>query len=408
MSSNSSQPLDGVRIVDFTQVMLGPCATQMLADFGADVIKIERPGQGELSRNFFGGKDEAARNNPVFCSLNRNKRSITLDTREDSAKQAVFELVKRADVVVSNFRPGVMERMGFGYETLREINPRIIFASGTGFGQTGPYVHKGGQDVLSQALTGVMERRADDDSPRTIYATALCDYTAGMHLVQGVLAALLAREKTGRGQEVSVSLYDSMLAMQMQEASYLMSEGNELNWAAMPLSGVFETTDGALVLVGAFKQNPLQDICRALGIEDLSENYPDLEAQRAGKAELQRRFRQGFASDTTEHWISRLEEQDLLCAPVRPLSEALLDPQTIENRMLATMTHPIHGEIQVIASPVHLSDAPFTIRRPPPRVGEHTDEVLAELGLAGAVSPDKGDGTAKKTRAGNPQAAGAG
>jgi formyl-CoA transferase len=229
-----------------------------------------------------------------------------------------------------------------------------------------------------------------------------------MHLVQGVLAALLAREKTGRGQEVSVSLYDSMLAMQMQEASYLMSEGNELNWAAMPLSGVFETTDGALVLVGAFKQNPLQDICRALGIEDLSENYPDLEAQRAGKAELQRRFRQGFASDTTEHWITRLEEQDLLCAPVRPLSEALLDPQTIENRMLATMTHPIHGEIQVIASPVHLSDAPFTIRRPPPRVGEHTDEVLAELGLAGAVSPDKGDGTAKKTRAGNPQAAGAG
>ncbi|TQV82106.1 CaiB/BaiF CoA transferase family protein [Denitrobaculum tricleocarpae] len=403
MSSNSNLPLDGVRIVDFTQVMLGPCATQMLADFGADVIKIERPGSGELSRNFFGGTSEADRNNPVFCSLNRNKRSVTLDTRQESAKEAVYELVRRSDVVVNNFRPGVMDRMGFGYEKLREINPRIIFASGTGFGPTGPYAHKGGQDVLSQALTGVMERRADDDTPRTIYATALCDYTAGMHLVQGVLAALLAREKTGRGQEVSVSLYDSMLAMQMQEASHLMTTDQELNWAAMPLSGVFETTDGALVLVGAFKANPLQDICRALGIEDLSEIYPDLPAQRAGKVELQRRFREGFAANTTEHWIARLEEQDLLCAEVRPLGKALTDPQTIENGMLESYDHPLHGETRVIASPVHLSEAPFIVRRPPPRIGEHTAEILAELGLG----EEREEAAVSDAMASKPQALGA-
>ena len=154
--------------------------------------------------------------------------------------------------------------------------PRIIYAEGSGFGVAGPYVKKGGQDVLAQAMTGVMERRASEKLPRSIYPTALCDYAAGMHLVQGILVALLGREKTGLGQTVSVNLYDSTLAMQMQEAAFTMATGTELNWAAMPLSGVFETTDGAIVLVGAFKANPLQDICQALEIEDLSETYPDL------------------------------------------------------------------------------------------------------------------------------------
>ncbi|MCB1972920.1 MAG: CoA transferase, partial [Geminicoccaceae bacterium] len=169
-------------------------------------------------------------------------------------------------------------RLGFGYETLSEINPRIICASGTGFGETGPYAHKGGQDVLAQAMSGVMDKTADPSIPRSIYPTTLCDYSAGMHLVQGVLAALLAREKTGRGQKVSVSLYDSMIAMQMQEAAKWTKHREVLNWAAMPLTGVFDTTNGALVMVGAFKANPLRDISTALGIEDLSKDYPDLAA----------------------------------------------------------------------------------------------------------------------------------
>lgn len=374
-------PLSGVRILDFTQVMLGPCATQMLADFGADVIKIERPGAGDLSRHFFDVRSEEGMNNAVFSSLNRNKRSVEIDTKSDEGKQMVYDLVRNADVVVDNFRAGVMDRLGFGYDALKAINPRIICASGTGFGEKGPYAHKGGQDVLAQAMSGVMEKTADPSIERSIYPTTLCDYTAGMHLVQGILAALLARTKTGRGQRVSVSLYDSMIAMQMQEAAQWTKHREVLNWAAMPLTGVFDTTDGALVVVGAFKANPLRDICTALGIEDLSPTYPDLASQRSNKPYLQDRFRAVFATDTTAHWIARLEEQDLLCAPVRALGEALEDPQTAINGMLLDFDHPVLGPLRVVGSPVHLSEAPLKLRHAPPRLGEHTDEVIAEFGL---------------------------
>jgi formyl-CoA transferase len=374
-------PLSGVRILDFTQVMLGPCATQMLADFGADVIKIERPGAGDLSRHFFDVRSEEGMNNAVFSSLNRNKRSVEIDTKSDEGKQMVYDLVRNADVVVDNFRAGVMDRLGFGYDALKAINPRIICASGTGFGEKGPYAHKGGQDVLAQAMSGVMEKTADPSIERSIYPTTLCDYTAGMHLVQGILAALLARTKTGRGQRVSVSLYDSMIAMQMQEAAQWTKHREVLNWAAMPLTGVFGTTDGALVVVGAFKANPLRDICTALGIEDLSPTYPDLASQRANKPYLQDRFRAVFATNTTAHWIARLEEQDLLCAPVRALGEALEDPQTAINGMLLDFDHPVLGPLRVVGSPVHLSEAPLKLRHAPPRLGEHTDEVIAEFGL---------------------------
>ncbi|EDQ06545.1 Succinyl-CoA--L-malate CoA-transferase beta subunit [Sulfitobacter indolifex] len=374
-------PLDGIRVIDFTQVMLGPCATQMLADFGADVIKVERPGAGDLSRGFYGEDSEEAVNNAVFASLNRNKRSVEIDTKSPEGKQMIYDLVRESDVVVDNFRAGVMERLGFGYDKLKEINPAIISASGTGYGETGPYAHKGGQDVLAQAMSGVMEKRSDPSIPKSIYPTTLCDYTAGMHLVQGVLAALLSRAKTGQGQKVSVSLYDSMIAMQMQEAAQWSKHREVLNWAAMPLTGVFDTTDGAVVVVGAFKLNPLQDICNALEIEDLSPQYPTLATQRKNKPFLQETFRERFATNTTAYWLERLEAQDLLCAPVRSLSTALEDPQTEINGMLLDIDHPVLGQMQLIGSPVHLSDVPMGIRRMPPRLGEHTEEVIAEFGL---------------------------
>ena len=371
-------PLDGVRVLDFTQVMMGPCCTQMLGDYGADVIKIERVGAGDLSR-WSVGEDPDGGNNPVFASLNRNKRSVALDLKSDADRQAALSLVETADVVVSNFRPGVMERMGFGYDDLRRLNPRIIYAVGTGFGLEGPYVHKGGQDVLAQAMSGAMHRRADPALPLSIYPTALADYSAGMHLVQGILLALLQREKTGEGQQVAVSLYNSMLAMQMQEAAMWMMRGRELNWAAMPLSGVFDTTDGAIVMVGAFKENPLRDICHALDIDDLSADprYATLEQQKLNRAELQSIFRDGFAGDTTAHWLARLDEVDILCAPVVTLEDALDDPQTACNRMIVELEPTAGGPVRLVASPIDMSAAPFAVRRAPPALGEHNDEVLA-------------------------------
>ena len=370
-------PLSGIRVVDFTQVMMGPVCTQMLGDYGADVIKVERAGAGDLSRSTFppqGGID-----NPVYCSLNRNKRSVALDLRDATQMAAVKTMIGGADVMVNNFRAGVMDRMGLSYEECHALNPRIIYAVGTGFGETGPYAHKGGQDVLAQAMSGVMARKADPSHPLATYPTALADYSAGMHLVQGILLALLHRVRTGLGQKISVSLYNSMLAMQMQEAAMLLMRDTEVNWAAMPLSGVFETADAPLVLVGAFKANPLRDICAALALPDysLDPKFANLEQQFKHKAELQDRFRERFATRGRDHWLERLEEQDLLCAPVRDMREVLVDPQTLHNGMI--MKGGAGQEAyRFIASPIQMSAAPASMRRPPPRLGQHNDEILKE------------------------------
>lgn len=373
----NSLPLSGVRVVDFTQVMLGPVCTQVLADYGADVIKIERKGAGDLSRTTF--EPIAGHDNPVFCSLNRNKRSAALDLKNPDHMAAVRALVAGADVVVNNFRAGVMERMGLGYEECKRLNARIIYAVGTGFGESGPYAHKGGQDVLAQAMSGVMMRKMDDSHPTSIYPTTFADYSAGMHLVQGILLALIQRDRTGEGQKVSVALYNSMLAAQMQEAAMIMNADSEINWAAMPLTGVFETQDGAVVVVGAFKANPLRDICAALDIPDISGDprFATLQSQIEHKPLLQTIFRERYRTQTTAYWLTRLEAQDLLCAPVRSLRDALEDAQTHHNEMI------IEGDdagqtLRVVGSPIRMSAAPAGMRRPPPRLGEHTEEVLAE------------------------------
>jgi crotonobetainyl-CoA:carnitine CoA-transferase CaiB-like acyl-CoA transferase len=377
---HDAQPLAGIKVIDFTQVMLGPCCTQMLGDYGADVIKIERIGAGDLSRSSI--DDPAGPLNPVFCSLNRNKRSIALDLKSPAGLGVVHRLVATADVVVNNFRAGVMERMGVGYAALSKINPRIIFAFGTGFGIDGPYSHKGGQDVLAQAMSGVMARKCDPSEPLTIYPTALADYSAGMHLVQGILLALLQRERTGRGQQVEVSLHDSMLAMQMQEAAMWLMRGRDFSWGAMPHTGAFETTDGALVIVGAFKANPLREISLALGLDDLSqdERFDTFEKCVHNRIELHDVLRARICTDRTAHWIARLEERDLLCAPVRRLGEALADKQTEVNGMVVRQDGA--DPLGLVGSPVHLSSGGFTLRHTPPALGADGEGILVEFGFS--------------------------
>jgi formyl-CoA transferase len=277
-----------------------------------------------------------------------------------------------------------MDRMGFGYKALSKINPRIICAFGSGFGQTGPLSHKGGQDILAQALSGVMARKPDQSLPTSLYATALADYSAGMHLVQGILLALMQREKTGRGQQISVSLYDSMLAMQMQEASMWMARKRELNWGAFPLTGVFETTDGALVIVGAFKaESAAGYLPRAGPAGSVANPRRDLRRPVEEQGRAARQFRSKLSTNTTAYWLPRLEEQDLprpgadcprRWPPSRPRSTAVVSlPQCGSGR---------NEPLKLVGSPITMDAAAFRLRHAPPTLGEHATEILGELGYA--------------------------
>jgi formyl-CoA transferase len=374
-------PLEGITVLDFTQVELGPCCTQTLGDFGADVIKIERPGAGDLAREHM---KHPCGESAVFWSLNRNKRSVAIDVRSPLGREAILRLAKRTDVLVHNFRPGVMERLGFGFDALHAINPRLIYAFGSGYGPTGPYRDKGGQDVLAQAMSGIAARRPDPHGEPEPCATPIADFTGGMLLVQAILLALLARTRTGEGQIVHVSLFDGMLAMQLQEASAWLNLREHLNWGSFPLSGTFKTLDGHVVMVGAFKANPLGEICRGLGIEDLSADprYADHHAQVLHRDELQARWREEFGKRTTRQAIDALESVDILCSPVNDIQTALADPQTAHNEMVVEMRHPDAGTIRTVGIPVKLEGTPGSVRRPPPRLGEHTRDVLAGLGFS--------------------------
>ena len=379
-AAGADQPLAGIRILDFSQIMMGPVATQLLADHGADVLKIERPGTGDIFRHSI--VDPDGTEHPAFGAVNRNKRSLVIDVRAPEGLALINDLVRVADVVVNNYRPGVMDRLGLGYERLAGLNPRIVYAQGTGFGTEGAYVRKGGQDILAQALTGAMSHKADPDHPTAIYPISLADYSAGMNMVQGILMALLQRERTGRGQRVEVSLYDSLLAMQILEATMALMGRATLNWARMPLVGTFATTDGEIVLVGAFKPNPLRDICAALDLEDLSQ-HPDFSTmadQAAHRSRLQSILVEEIGRFESVEVIERLEAQDILCAPVRTLNEALEDPHT--EPMITEIPRPGRAPLRSVASPVHLPDTPAAPHRPPPGLGEGAADALAECGIA--------------------------
>jgi formyl-CoA transferase len=378
---SATLPLAGITVIDLTQAMAGPAATQILGDFGAEVIKIERPKTGDLARESV--FDDFDLDNAVFASMNRNKRSIVLDLRNPDGVGVVKRLVENADVIVSNYRPQTMDRLGLGYDELTALNPRLIFASASTFGPTGPHAMEPGMDSTAQAASGVVMRRADPSHPVALYGTAVADYAAAMNLTHGILLALIARDKTGKGQRVDVSLFDAMLSMQMQEGTSLLTREVTLNWANRPLNAIFETADRPLVLVGAFRAEPLRDLCAALEMEDLSliERFSTQRGMDENITELRGLLQDRLRTQPREHWLEKLREADFLSAPVNDLAEALADPQTAHNDMVWSITRDSGESMHVIATPIKLSDTPATVRSVPPRLGENSKEILAEAGF---------------------------
>ncbi|MFZ5512183.1 MAG: CaiB/BaiF CoA transferase family protein [Pseudomonadota bacterium] len=380
--SVESLPLAGVRVLDLTQVQFGPCCTQILGDFGAEIIKIERPEVGDICRSTDPFITEPEGQSAYYLSLNRNKRSVALDMRTPAGREVTWKLAMKADVLVHNFRPGVAERLGLGYERLAAEHPRLIYAAGSGFGPSGPLAHKGGQDFLAQSLSGLAARNPDAQGHPQLFPTALGDFTSGMILAQGILMALYHRERTGRGQNVRVCLLDVLLAMQQQEATQWMLRRKAVNWIRQNLIGIFPTRDGAVTLVGVFRPNPLADICRALELEDLSRRpeFASRESWGPNRDAIFRLLAPGFARYTTAECLARLDREDVLCAPVLSLDEALNQEQIAANDMLIEFEHPVHGTVRTVGNPLHLSSVARIATRPPPTLGQHTREVLSELG----------------------------
>lgn len=383
-SEEATGALTGVTVLDLTQLAQGPFATQILGDLGADILKVE-PLRGDWMRGFALSNRYLDGESVSFLSFNRNKRSIALSLKHPDGVAVFRRLLEGVDVLVENFRPGVMDRLGFGYESAAEINSRLIYCSSSGYGADGPYRTRPGQDLLIQALAGLpwLNGRAGD--PPVPVGLGIADLTAGLHIVYGILAALLQRARTGRGQQVSVSLLNSLLALETQELTAHMNGAPlpERHGHAMsspyvgPPFAIYATTDGYL----AVAMNPLDKLVPLLDIE--LDDLPDSMNAVEDADRLYRELSAAFARRATQEWLDVLLPADIWCAPVQDYDQVVADPQVVHNRMIRQVDHPTAGRLSVVGPAVEFSDAASTIRRPPPRLGEHTGAVLAErLGIA--------------------------
>lgn len=381
MPDDPSLPLAGMRVLDLTQVQFGPQATQTLADFGADVIKVERPTKGDISRSIDTESDGIEDSAP-FHSLNRNKRSIVLDLKQPEAIEVVLQLLGEADVLVSNYRAGVAERMGLGWEALHERFPRLIYAYGTGFGDTGPLREFGGQDMALQSFGGAAWHNRGDDGRPGIYPVSFIDFGAGMALVQGILLALIERSSSGLGQRVDVSLLDTVLFQQMQEMTSWLMRRHEIHWERDNFVGAFQTADGWVTIVGLFRPEPLRDVCRTLEVEDLTQRaeFATAQLQQNNRAELWRVLDSLLVQFSTDEIVDRLGRAGILCGPVLDYDDMLNHPQIKHNDIVRTTHHPVAGDVRVLDNPIRLSSAQGRRYNAAPLLGQHTAEVLREAG----------------------------
>lgn len=381
----TEKALAHVTILDFSHLLQGPFATQLLADMGANVVKIERPGAGDLFRSLtFRNKWIGEGESPNFLAWNRNKRSVALDLKSAEARSAVMKMAGSADVVVQNFRPGAMERLGLGYEDFRAVNPRIVYCSGSGYGEDGPYVGRPGQDMLVQGLSGVMAATGQDGQPPTPVGAGFSDQIGAMNMIYGILSALLWRERSGEGQKVEVNLLAGMLAHQNQEMVMAMNFGEDFRRPASGIGhpgmdapfGVYPTMDGWATIA----MSPYARLVDALGNDDLM-RFDDPETLFAERDAVWRALAAETGKWTTAALIETLLAADIWCGEVKTHLEAADDPQVAHLGILRSYEHPRAGTVKVVGPAVGMSATPASVERPAPLVGEHTREILGEFGI---------------------------
>lgn len=381
--------LEGIGVLDFTRAQFGPYATVMLGDMGAEIWKVENIEGGDLGRDvpwLYGDPPY----NTYFNALNRNKKSIALNFRNPEGREIALKLSEMCDVVVHNFRPGVMEAFRLTYEDFRERNEKIIYCSGSAFGQKGPHAKRPGFDLVLQGMGGVMSVTGEPGGDPLPCGTAIGDQVGAMMIAWGIVVALMARELHGVGQEIEVSMLGAQLALQHWEMSTYMASGEDSKKAGgghglIPgLWGTFKTKDRCITLASV-REDRWPRFCKAMGLEHIEKDprFATDEAQMQHTEEIMAIVRGKFLERTADEWLQRLEEADVICGPILSYQEVFAHPQVQANQMVVTLPHPDGGgEIKQVGMPAHLSCTPGGVRTPGPRLGQHGREILSTAGYA--------------------------
>src|SRR5918995_213910 len=378
--------LDGYRVLDLSRILSGPYCTMALADFGAEVIKVERPGSGDDTRAW--GPPFVEGESAYYLSINRNKRSITVDLGQEPGREIVYALSRDCDVVVENFRPGTADRIGVGYERLRQENSRLVYCSISGFGQDGPYRDRPGYDALAQAMSGMMSITGEPDGPPTKHGMSIADIGAGMWAALAIVTALLARERSGEGQSIDISLLDAQLSWLTYAAgSYFATGENPARYGSAHPSIVpyqpFATADGYLMLAVG-NDRLWQQFCQVAGRTELAtqsgfatsaERVVNRDAVIAAVATI-------MQGRTTSEWMRVLEEAGIPAGPINSVEQALQDPHVLAREMTVRLHHPTAGAVTMTGNPAKFSVTPAEMRMAAPLLGQHTDEILRSLGYA--------------------------
>ena len=376
--------LDGIIVIDLTQFLSASYGAQILGDLGADVIKIERPGTGEVYRNY--GPKFINGESTSFLSMNRNKKSLSLNLKKEKAIKIVKELIKESDVLIENFIPGKLKKYHLDYQSVKSINPKLIYCSVSGFGYTGPYASKGGFDLVAQGMSGIMSVTGNEDEPPVKVGYAITDIGSGMYAVIGILAALIAREKTGKGQFVDTSLFETGVAWGIMSALNYFADGTvpKKMGSASPQNApyqAFETKDGAFT-VGTGNEVLWKKFCEIFDLSYLLKDseYSTNALRVKNQRSLSQKIKKVVKNLSTYDCIDRLENTGIPCGPINTLDKVLSDPQVIARNLIVEMYHKRAGKVKTIAFPVKLSETPANIRLAPALLGEHTVEILNKLG----------------------------